>query len=196
MPVGCCKLVGEFPINTDKCFVSISVSSSTESSLIDNQEIIIGPTVGTVSVGGFADNEIHVGCPGRASVQIPWLRKWDCDNNNMYFISQGEGRSSIFGDVAGYASLHRTIGSYRIVNASSSSGPAALYTDEIQTDGYGLTYNGEPISFSTGPNGVTWDGAGLGLGVGTLYLQNFNLELTPGELPMATYSFVFVGSLA
>ena len=194
MPAGCCKLVGEFPISTDKCYVSINVSSSTESSLIESQ-LVVGPTVGTVSITGHAQDTVHIGCPGRASVQIPWLRKWDCDSNNLYFIPQGEGRSAIFGEVAGMASLHHTIGTYRIVNASSSSGPAALYTDEYQTDGYGLSYSGGPITFSTDPDGVTWDGAGLELGVGTMYMQNFNVEFTPGEIPIASYSFVFVGSL-
>lgn len=191
---GCCKLVGDFPINTDKCYVSISVSSSTESSLIEDQ-LIIGPTVGTVSITGHAQDTIHIGCPGRANVQVPWLRKWDCDYNNLYFIPQGEGRSSVFGEVAGLASLHYTIGTYRIVSASSSSGPAALYTDEHQTDGYGLTYTGGPISFATSPAGVTWDGEGLNLGVGVMYMQSFNIEFTPGEIPIASYSFVFVGSL-
>jgi len=194
MPPNCCKLVGNFPISTDKCFTSINVSSSTESSLLET-ELIVGPTIGTVSVTGFAHNDIHVGCPGRANVQIPWVRKWDCDNNVVYFIPQGEGRSTVFGDIENRASLHRVIGSYRIVNASSSSGPAALYTDEIQTDGYGLTYTGGPISFTTSPDGVTWDGEGLGLGIGTMYLQNFSIEFTPGEIPVASYSFVFVGSL-
>jgi len=194
MPAECCKLVGNFPINVAECFVSINVSSSTESSLIENQ-MIVGPTVGTVSVTGHAQDTIHIGCPGRANVQVPWLRKWDCDNNDLYFIPQGEGRSSIFGEVGSLASLHRTIGSYRIVNASSSSGPAAIYTDETQTDGYGMTYTGGPISFSTGPDGVIWDGAGLDLGIGTMYLQNFSVEFTPGQIPMASYSFVFTGSL-
>jgi len=194
MPSNCCKLVGNFPISTNECFVSINVSSSTESSLIENQ-MVVGATVGTVSVTGHAQDTIYTGCPGRASVQIPWLRKWDCDNDDLYFIPQGEGRSSIFGEVSGLASLHQTIGTYRIVNASSSSGPASLYTDEEQTDGYGLTYTGGPISFSTSPNGVTWDGAGLDLGIGTMYMQNFSIEFTPGEIPIASYSFVFVGSL-
>lgn len=194
MPPGCCKLVGEFPINAGECYVSINVSSSTEASLIESQ-LVVGPTVGTVSVTGHAKDTVHIGCPGRANVQIPWLRKWDCDSNELYFIPQGEGRSSIFGEVEGLASLHYTIGSYRIVNASSSSGPAALYTDETQTDGYGLSYSGGPISFSTSPDGVTWDGAGLGLGVGTMYMQNFSVEFTPGEIPIASYSFVFVGTL-
>jgi len=196
-PIGCCQLVGSFPISTDKCFISISISSSTESSLIENEELIIGPTIGTVSITGYAQDNRYYGCPSRVSVQVPWIRKWDCDNNVVYFIPSGEGRSSMFGDGASdFGSLHRTIGSYRIVNASASSGPASIYTDAYQTDGYGLTYNKGPISFSTSPNGVTWDGEGLDLGVGIMYLQNFSLELNPGEIPVASYSFVFVGSLA
>jgi len=196
MSIDCCKLVGNFPINSDKCFVSINVSSSTEASLIDNNTLIVGPTVGTVSITGPAQEKIHVGCPGRASVQIPWLRRWDCDNNQIHFIPQGEGRSSIFGDVSNLATLHKFIGKYRIVNASSSSGPAVIYTDEYQSDGYGLTYTGAPISFSTTKEGVTWDGEGLNLGVGTMYMQSFNVEFSPGQVPTASYSFVFVGSLA
>lgn len=194
---GCCQLVGSFPLDDpNNCFISINVSSSTESSLINNVDFIIGPTIGTVSVTGYAQNDVYIGCPSKASVQIPWIRKWDCDNNNVYFIPAGEGKSSKFGSVIGFADLKKTIGSYRIVSASSSSGPATLYTDEEQTDGYGLDYYKGPISFATSPDGVTWDGGGLGLGVGLMYLQSFNLELTPGQLPVASYSFVFVGSLS
>ena len=197
MPAGCCQLVGDFPIDPTKCFISINVSSSTESSLIENEELIIGPTIGTVSLTGYAQNDRYYGCPARASVQVPWIRKWDCDNNEVYFIPTGEGRSSVSGgDISQFASLHWIVGSYRIVSASSSSGPTAIYTDEEQTDGYGLSYFKGPITFSTSPDGVTWNGEGLNLGVGTMYLQNFSLELTPGEIPVASYSFVFVGSLA
>jgi hypothetical protein len=152
---------------------------------------IIGPTIGTVSVVGYATTSVHYACPGRAGVTIPWVRKWDCDNNVVYFLFAGQGRSFIYGDVGGLATLNEAVCSFDVVNASSQSGPTALYTDTTQTDGYGLKYIGQPFSFETSDEGaVTFDN--FGVGEGPLYLQSFNLDCSPGNLPTASYSFVFV----
>jgi hypothetical protein len=184
----CCKLAGNFPI-TDRCIISISMSSSTDVSTVCD-EPIIGPTTGTVSVTAYATNNIHVGCPGKASVSIPWIRKYDCDDNKVHFIFAGEGRSFIAGDVNGLASLKRELRSYKTVNASSSSGPSSIYMEDIQTDGQGLSYNGAPYSFTTSENGVEF-GRIISVGPPIWYLQSFNLTCNPGQLPTAAYSFVF-----
>lgn len=186
----CCLLVGNFPI-TQKGIISISVTSSTETSKIGDN-LIIGATIGTVSISGFAQDIIHNGCPGKAGVQIPWIKKWDCDNNEIYFIPAGEGRSFISGDVNNLATLGELVLSYNTINASASSGPTSIYMDTNQEDGYGLSYTGSPINFVTSEEGVTCDGI-IDVGLGKLYLQSFNLECNPGAIPMASYSFVFVG---
>jgi hypothetical protein len=187
----CCNLVGNFPITINECIISINVSSSTESSKVCEDTLVIGPTIGTVSVVGYATDEVHYACPGRASVTIPWMRKWDCENDETYFIFTGQGRSSISGDVGGLARLKESLNkSYKVVNASSQGGPSSLYTDDCQTDGYGLVYDGKPFSFETEEESdVTF--ANFGVGDGPMYLQNFSLDCTPGAIPTASYSFMF-----
>ncbi len=190
MALDCCKLVGNFPIE-DECIISLSMSSSTEANKIGD-ELVIGPTIGTVSVTGYATNNIHIGCPGKASVSIPWIRRYDCDTDTVYFIFAGAGKSSIAGNVDGLASLNQSLDiKYNTASASSSSGPATVYFYEQQEDGYGFLYNGSPYSFSANTeDGVIFDRIG-GIGPPEWYLQSFNLNLQPGQIPTASYSFVF-----
>lgn len=189
----CCFLVGNFTkLNGLTGVISVSINSSTESSLIE-ESLVIGQTIGTLSISAYATKSIHLECPGRAGVQIPWVRKWDCDNNVSYFIPSGAGKSFVSGDVAGLASVYRTLGYYNVVNASSSSGPASLYTDDTQEDGYGLSYRGDPIPV---PDSVGFSYSFEGLGIGEqsdFYLQSLNLECNPGSIPTVSYSFVFIG---
>jgi hypothetical protein len=114
------------------------------------------------------------------------------------------------------AVLNSSIGrEYSTISASSSGGPAAIYMHTNQVDGYGLTYAGGPIKFDTsivpkfndlGPNnngfystvlppfGVRNSNGGCDplCGNSLLYLQSFSLEMNPGEIPIASYSFNFV----
>jgi hypothetical protein len=143
-----------------------------------------------VSITGYASNEIHIGCPGRAGVNLPWVRKYDCENDEMYFISQGEGQSFIVGDTDGLVSLKNSLDiTCTAFSASSSSGPAAMYMEESQINGYGLIYRGGPFDFETDDDGVIFTNLG-NLGIPKLYLQSFNVNFNPGEVPTATYSFV------
>lgn len=166
------------------------MNSSTETQNICEDEILVGPTIATVSITGYAQNSIHTGCPASANVSIPWVRRQDCEDN-VHFIFAGEGNSSIVGDVKGLASINRPSGNeYTTFSASSSSGPAAIYTMDTQIDGFGLTYSGDPYSFTTTENGVEFNRI-FSVGPSTWYLQSFNLSMQPGQIPTAAYSFVF-----
>jgi hypothetical protein len=111
---------------------------------------------------------------------------------------------------------------YGTISASSSSGPAAIYMHTTQVDGYGLTYVGGPIAFDTsieadptnpetnrtanveGRNVTVYSTILPSLGVrngsnceplcgdSVLYLQSFSLDMNPGEIPIASYSYNFV----
>ena len=194
--VNCCKLVSTYPITLNKCIVSIAVNSSTPSNKIEDC-FVIGPTVGSVTMSGYAATDVHTGCRGRAGVSIPWIRKYDCDADVVYFLFSGGGKSYIAGDVEGLARLDESIVSYNIVNASSASGPTSLYMDEEQTDGYGLTYTGDPVPFdSTALDISNPFGSSFASSIGlpssyNLFLQSFNVDFAPGEMPMANYSFAF-----
>ena len=58
-----------------------------------------------------------------------------------------------------------------------------------QQDGYGLVYTGKPIDFDT-TSTLEYSNF-LVDGGPTLYLQNFSLDMNPGEIPIASYSFTF-----
>jgi len=191
MADACCKLVGNFPIPSelaDKCIVSVSINTSTDSQLIEDC-VIVGPTVVTISISGYASTTLHVGCPGKAGVQIPWIRKFDCDvpGGEVHFVPSGQGKSFIYGDIQNLAYLKNEFGTIRVISASSSSGPAAIYTDEEQREGYGLVFNGDPITIDTEDDNIYPDYFDTGA---QYHLQNFSLEATPGQYPMASYSFV------
>lgn len=197
MAENCCKLVGNLTIDgIDGCITSVNVSSRTELLRECGGVVLLGPTTGTVSITGYAvepvanDSGIHTGCPGRVSVSIPWVRRYDCDNDVVYLIPGGQGSSSIAGDVQGLASLVIPSGrSFPSINASSSSGPATVYMETLQEEGYGLDYRGGPIAFDTRDELIMNN---FGVGEGPLYLQSFSAEFNPGEIPTAQYSFLFV----
>lgn len=189
----CCKLAGNFLI-TDRCIISVSVNSSTEATKADTagDELIIGATIGTVSITAYAASEIHIGCPGRAGVNIPWVKRYDCDLNEVHFIFAGAGQSFVAGDVGTLASIKTSLErSYDIVNASSSSGPSTVYMKDTQEDGYGLIYTGDPFAFTSDDSGVEFERIIAGVGPSTWYLQSFNLTCNPGDIPTVSYSFVF-----
>ena len=187
----CCNLVGDLDLGISECIISISNSCSPEI-VMCGTEPMLGANVGTISITGYAILQIHKGCPGKASISIPWVRKYDCVNDKVYFIAGAEGQSTLMGDVEGLVTIKNELGSNCIsFNASSSSGPTTIYSKEMQYNGYGLTYTGNPISFLTTDGGVTTSIFSKLLGVPIAYLQSFNVTFDPGNIPTANYSFVY-----
>jgi hypothetical protein len=185
----CCNLVGNLSLSLQGCIISVNMNSRTEVIKECAGTALIGPTVGSVSVTGYASSSIHVGCPGRASVSLNWMRRYDCDTNVVFMIPAGKGSAFVAGDIENLASLIISTGRrYPSISASSSSGPHSVYMTTYQEDGYGLVYRGDPISFNSDTDNVF---SNFGIGSGPMYLQSFNLEMNPGELPVASYSFVF-----
>jgi len=186
----CCKLVGNFFIDKPGV-ISLSTNSSTEVSKLADK-VVIGPTIGSITITAYAKNEVHIGCAGEARVDIPWVRKYDCDNDKVHFIFNGAGSSSIYGDVEGLAEILIPATNYTVLNASASSGPANIYSDYTQYDGYGLKYVGDPWPFEANDDGIRIDiGVSYGTELPPLYLQNFILQLQPGQVPTAIYTLVF-----
>jgi hypothetical protein len=187
----CCNLVGDLNLGLSECIISISNSCSPEI-ITGCTEPKIGPNTGTVSITGYATLQVHTGCPGRASVSLPWIRKYDCETDKIYFIGAGEGQSILSGDTEELVSIKNSLGSDCVFfNASSSSGPATIYSKETQYNGYGMVYTGKPIAFSTTGNGVTTSIFSGLLDVSIAYMQSFSVTFDPGNLPTASYSFVY-----
>ena len=183
---GCCQLVGNLSLGLDGCIISISTSSSSEVAAVCGDEPLEGPVTHSVSISGYASDIIWTGCPGKAGVNIPYIRKYDCAINKLYFIFAGQGQSFISGPVGGFASLYKSFSSITSFSASSSSGPASVYMETTQTNGYGLRYSGGPFSFTTSELSIP-----INLGsLGDHYLQSFSFDAQPGQLPIASYNFV------
>ena len=188
MAVNCCQLVGNLDLGLEGCIISINTSSSTEVIMACGEDPLEGPTTGTVSISAYvADSQVWIGCPSRAGVSIPFIRKYDCENDKVHFIFSGQGQSFISGGADKYVSLNKILPTTsRSVSASSASGPSSLYMDTLQTNGYGLSYDGGPINFTTSKEGTTMSILG-----NTCYLQSFSFEAQPGQIPVVSYSFVY-----
>lgn len=199
MVENCCKIVGGFPITADG-IISISSKGNTEVSLHSVHGVsaaTVAPSTGTVSITAYAGSKVHYGCKGRAGVSVAWQKRSDC--NNFIYLFSGYGKSYMSGDVENYVefpSINGVINPVALVpsiNASSGSGPAALYSDSTQEDGYGLIYNGQPWSIDT----RTEEGSKVNLttyGIGNYgecMLQNLELTLEPGKVPTVSMSFIY-----
>jgi hypothetical protein len=202
MALDCCKLVNGLVLNLSGCIISISMNSSTEIIKECDGEVLIGATNGTLSLNAFVSNYSSVfnDCATSASLSVPWNKRYDCDADKVYFINSGKGSASKIGDPP-YASIITSIGrSYPNLSASVGSGPSNVYSIQTQEDGYGLIYTGGPISFNSGnvsdliisfSSIVSPSILELPAGTSDLYLQSFNVNYSPGEIPTANYSFAF-----
>lgn len=193
----CCNITAYFPTEFDN-IISVDSRSGTDASIIGD-EIHVGSTKGTATVSIYASSTVYHGCPGQARVDIPWIQKYDCDEDRLHFIFKGAGRSSIIGEVDRNLvdiPSGNTLKTYRYIKASAGSSPHSLYTDDTQYDGYGLKFTGNPWSFdSTDESTLTISNQGINTNSpplwGDLYLHGFNISFTPGNLVTATYSFLF-----
>jgi len=194
----CCNLVGNFDdvgFNLPGgCFISVNNNINTEygNFQCDNLDTS-GYTVGSLNLSAYIDPpDVYSGCGGRAGVQILWLRKYNCSIDRLHFIYAGEGRSFRSTGAENFVTLNTEFTKRtKIINASSQSGPGALYTDNEQIEGLGMTFSKGPITFDTSSSeGCTL--ANMGIGTGSYYLQNFNMELVPGSIPVVNYTFAYL----
>jgi len=178
-------------------------------------EILIGATKGSMSINTFVKEYtdapdstiIFTECSTSANLSIPWMTRYDCDSGNDYtqYINTGQGAATIIGEPPYVVLLNSVVTAYPNLTANSSSGPATIYSLQPQIDGYGLSYTGGPIDFNSSDeatlkislgdiiptNILTELGFPAELGNTTMYLQSFNVNYTPGEIPTANYSYAF-----
>ncbi len=191
----CCYLVGNFfadtPFNFSDCF--ISVNNTVNSEISDNgcDDLSVGARIGTLNISGFAGTDIYRGCPARAGAQVLWMRKFRCDIEKTHFIFLGPGRSFMQEAASDYVRLIKEVDeTSNTIVASSQSGPSSLFTVGKQYEGLGMVYSRGPIAFdSSSESGCTL--SNMGVGDGDYYLQNFNIELVPGAVPVASYTFAY-----
>jgi len=182
-----CRLVGDLDLGIDGCVVSVDVSCSTDIVLACGEEVKEGASIQTISLSAFAGTVVWAEAPSKAGVSIPFVQKYDCEEDIMHFIFSGEGKSFYTSAANQLVDLHHVFPTEcTSYSASSSSGPATVYLLDTQVNGYGMTYKGGPLSFSTSAEGTLISVGDLG----ACYLQNFSLNAQPGQIPTVSYSFV------
>jgi hypothetical protein len=183
---------------------SASIDGST---VIDISEtdgtVLLGQTVSTLNISAYAfspgqDPYVGASCQVSAQASIPWVTKYDCFSDTVYFIPKLGGKASITnrlnsGISSSIIDLQCNPGIVSTsFQADASSGPASPFSLVDREDGYNLVYNGTPISISSGvPQKYS-----ISLGfVGTIegYLQSFSFQVNPPEPAKVQYSFVFSG---
>lgn len=201
----CCKIVGNLILENTEGIISVSTRSSTEINKIEDA-LIIGQTIGTVSVTAYASSLLHTGCAGSIGVSLPWIRKYDCVKDETHFIYSGEGKSNFSGSESPLATVLEDSLQYAVLNGSASSGPTTIYNHDMQHDGYGLVYTGSPWAFDTRDSSTLKISMNVieadnplqdqGKTIYTdLYLQNFSLQLATNTLPTANFDFAFSVSM-
>lgn len=189
-----CLISGNFPVETlnissTACIISINNNINTELENYFCPTPLGGATIGTINIAAYTSVPVLSTKVQRASVTIPWLRKYDCENDKVYFIFVGQGRSfNIDADdvTINIASDYTT----QLLSASSQSGPTTLYSDLKQEEGFGMSYTGGPISFDTTTE-ASCRHPNMGFGKGDFCLSSFYLEAQIGSLPIVTYTFVY-----
>ena len=201
MAVCDCSLAGEFDIEYDG-IISASMSAGTDIKLTSDGIMLFGPTLGTVNLQAYpyarnpasnAQRVLGVTCPTRVQAQINWVRRYDCDNDEYYFIPMRGGTASIEGDIpTGISFENGPLFTYSSFNASASSGPTTMVLTNDHFDGFNLIYTGLPIPFESGrPTAMNILAAKMPVG-SELYLQSFSMDITPPHQATVSYSFAFV----
>lgn len=191
----CCQLVGNLDLGIDGCITSISTSCNTELNFACGVPLEGMSTV-SVSISALhtyagGTFEIWKDCPTKAGVSIPYITKYDCENDKVYFIFSGQGQSFGVGSYSSLVTLKNALATTcTALSASSSSGPSALYMMDTQTNGYGMTYQGGPITFDTTADGTEISLGGIFQNI-TMYLQSFSVDAQPGQYPMVSYTLVY-----
>ena len=154
-PSDCCFLVGNYVTELEG-IISINSRTNFEASKVEGC-IILGPSTGTVSVTAYADNKVYSGCNATASVSIPWIRKYDCDNDINYFIFQSGGMAQIAGnpaDVSYLVGLNNSLFSTDYVSVSASYAFVAFTGSQTGIEIKGLSqvhiYTSKPFSDRSG----------------------------------------------
>lgn len=184
-----CQVAGNITVGGSGCIISISTNSSVESKLVCGEtKLFLGATIETVTITGYATMIPHKGESGRAGYSSPLTRKYDCDIDSIRFLCNGEGSSYVMGNVGGLARVKEFGAITEGFSASAASGPSSVCLASSQTNGFGMSYNGLPISFSSGSDSCTMIELSVGATSGNFYLQSFSLDMPSGQVPVASYT--------
>lgn len=185
-----CNIAAMFPHLGGHGIISANLRSNTQIIITSELQILIGPSLGELSITGYAATGEIFECPGRAGVSYEWVQKYDCLADKIYFVPRGGDRAYIEGEVSSSVDITSILTSTGF-SASASSGPHTVYLDSRHEDGHSFSY-------SAGPIAVTGRDVDLSiisslLPNGDAYLTTFSWEQTPPNIPTVSYSFIFAG---
>lgn len=195
MPNCECNIVALLNVNYSG-IISANINGSTTVELSEDGLVLLGSTINNLSISAYpfapgGDWYLGATCPSTAETQIQWVQKYDCFNNEVYFIPKSGGKSSITGDGINGVTLtcdpNITSESF---SASASSGPATHYITNERRDGFNLRYSGEPIAINSAYPRSYYISLGDVGGIRG-YLQSFNISVNPPSPATVNYSFVF-----
>lgn len=192
-----CSIVGLLSINYGG-IISASINGSTTVEIADTDgTVLLGPTTNTLTLSAYAfepggDFFLGCTCPASAQAQIQWIQKYDCYNDITYFIPKVNSKASISGGPINGCVLEcdPDIESMSF-DANASSGPATPYLTAIRKDGFNLKYTGRPIAISSASPQPYYIQLG-DFGTLKVYLQSFQLTISPPQPATVNYSFVFI----
>jgi len=185
-----CNIAAMFPYLGGYGIISANLRSNTQIIITTENQILIGPSLGELSITGYAYTNEAFECPGRAGVSYEWIQKYDCLADKIYFVPRSGERAFVEGSVSNTINITSILTSTGF-SASASSGPHTVYLNSTHRDGYDFYYNGPPIAVTgkdTSPGIIN----NL-LSNGDAYLTNFSWEQTPPNIPTVSYSFIFAG---
>jgi len=192
-----CNLVGLLNINYSG-IISANIDGGTTVEISDEGLILLGATINTLSISAYAfspggDWFLGVSCPSTAQAQVQWVQKYDCFNDTTHFIPKSGGKASITGGPISGVTLECDPNVVTdTFSANAQSGPSTAYITTERRDGFNLRYTGTPIQVESGSPRPYVINLGP-LGVLTVYLQSFNLNVSPPSPAIVNYSFVFTG---
>ena len=195
-----CNIVGLLQSNYPGIFSASLNGSTTIEVSNDTGLVLVGPTISNLNISAYAylpgqDQFLGATCAASAEASLPWITKYDCFNDQTYFIPTVGSRASITNGPINGVSLHCTPGIIsRSFNADASSGPASPFISALREDGFGLVYTGLPIEVDTSVPKIYEIQLGF-LGVIRAFLQNFSVSVNPPDPARVQYSFVFAGAI-
>ena len=195
-----CHVAGEFPLLGDLGIFSANLRTNIDVTVTEGGLVLYGPAFGDLSVSAYAPlvggEETSLGCPGKAGASYNWDRRYDCDSDGVikvYFIPRGRTRSYKEGDITSNISMTE-IERYPFFSASASNGPTTPYLLQDHIDAFNFRYNVKPIDI-TDQDAYNEKIVSIFTGIlptgSKLYLQSFNWEYTPPNVPTVSYSFLF-----
>ena len=159
--VGSLKLSGNVEIGGNDTIspyngvITINISHTREVIVLPGGKYGKMPLITTINLSAYPTIDVKynpTSCPVSMSANFKWTRIYDCDKDKYFYIYNKINNISYSGDLPDYITVFNSESTRKIMNASASSGPYSMYTEEMGYIGGDISYVGNPITFNTVTN--------------------------------------------